>query len=113
MIINASHILEHVDMTSVLKVVDINGDDAFPADYDRIIELVLAAHVCGHVRGSRLKYLELLVPISEIDKPFREVEKSGSVNARTNLGAYRQHLDDGLSCFSLHFCKALDGAIAA
>lgn len=109
MIISAAHVLEYVDATSVIKVIDIEGRDVFPADYERIVELATAGHVCGKVRGSKLKYLELLVPVSEAATATRQIERSASINARTNLGAYRQPLAEGV-CWSLCFCRTLDGA---
>ncbi len=65
MIISAAQILAYLDPDAHVKVVDQSGQDAFLADYARICELVEQGQICGKVRGSRLKYVELLVPISE------------------------------------------------
>ncbi len=100
MIISASRVLEYLDITSSIKVIDMNGQDAFQATFERAKELAEASQVCGNVRGSRLRYLELLVPISETITPRVQIETATSVNARTNIGAYRQHLQE-------HTCWAL------
>ena len=109
MIINAVHVLDYVDQATVLKVLDVHGNDAFPADYERILDLVAAGHVCGKVRGTKLRWLELLVPLSEAVTPKREIETAASVNARTNIGAYRQKLDAG-SCWALCLNRAFEAA---
>lgn len=99
MIISASQVLDYLKPACSIKVVDMDGRDAFEADYRRVTELVGARQVCGRVKGSLLKRLELIVPIDETITR-RVIETSASVNARTNLGAYRQHLETQ-SCWAL------------
>lgn len=120
MIISAVHIPERLTPGISMQVVDMQGKDAFVAEYPRILELVEAGHVCGRMRGSRLRWIELIVPVEDakpkalLQAEARQAqlpETPGSVNARTNLGAYRQKLTEGI-CWSLHFCKTLDGASA-
>lgn len=100
MIIPASQVLRYLPSGSSIKVISMEGLDAFEADYVRVKELVDRSQVCGHVKGATLKRLELIVPISETITPRVQIETAASVNARTNLGAYRQHLETQ-SCWAL------------
>lgn len=100
MIVSALRVLEYVLPDASVQVVDMEGDDAFMADFARIEQLAVAGQICGKVRGSRLRYVELLVPMDEIERPRRQIETSASINARTNIGAYRQHLTDK-TCWAL------------
>lgn len=112
MIVSALRVLEYVLPEISVQVVDMDGNDAFKADFQRIEQLANAGQICGKVRGSRLRYVELLVPLSEaIERERRHVESSASINARTNIGAYRQHLD-GASVWALCLSRAFDGASA-
>ena len=112
MIVSANRILGFVTAESVIQVYDQEGRPAFKADYARIQDLCERGQVCGKVRGAAtLRSLELIVPLSEAASTRRELQTPGSVNARTNIGAYRQHLDAG-SCWSLCLSRAFDGARA-
>ncbi len=111
MIISALRVLDHVTAESVLKVVDMEGNDAFPAGFDRIVELATAGQICGRMKSHKLRYLELIVPLSETVAAFRAVEHSGSINAQTNLGAYRQKLETH-TCWALCLSRGFDGALA-
>lgn len=78
MIVSASRILEYVHPGSVTKVVDQFGVDAFPADYDRLRELVVQGAICGRVKGTRLKFVELLVPLAEVAPSKIYIQRASS-----------------------------------
>lgn len=111
MFISALNVLSYVDDTTTLPVRDAEGTLLFMADSERICELAEARQVCGNLRGAKLRYLELIVPLGEAVAPRREIDPSASINARTNIGAYRQHLD-GASVWALCLSRAFDGASA-
>lgn len=107
MIIPAVQVLAYLgDRIDVpdLPVRNPEGELLFVADAERICELAEAGQICGNMRGSRLRFVELLVPLSEIFDPRGEFQTPGSINARTNIGAYRQHLENGV-CWSLYLAR--------
>lgn len=90
MIISASQILGYVDSSSTVKVLNLEGQDAFLADFDRIRDLVDRGHVCGKVRGSKLRYLELIVPLSEATPTKAHAQRaSAGCKAQDSQTTYR------------------------
>lgn len=90
MIISAIRLLGYVDPALTYKVIDMQGADAFPADFDRIRELVAEGHVCGNVRGTRLRYIELLVPLAETAPSKKHLQRaSAGCKAQDSQTTYR------------------------
>ena len=90
MTLNTLQILQRIDSTTVLDIRHLGGQLAFTADFDRIRELCDAGQVCGNLRGQHLRYLELLVPLSEATPISHYIERqsSGCVAQDSRTGNY-------------------------
>lgn len=75
---NSSQILASIDPTLSLEVRHLGGALAFIADPARIRELCSKGQVCGSARGKHIRYLELIVPLTEVSKDFTPPQRSHS-----------------------------------
>ncbi len=64
--LNSSQIISRLESISSLEVRHSSGDLAFIADSSRILDLCSKGQVCASARGRHIRYLELLVPLSEV-----------------------------------------------
>lgn len=93
------------------------GETLGMVEYSRAVHLAVRGEVEG-VGGSsgRIRYLREL-PECARELPDLEAEqeiergKASSIGAKTNIGAYRQHLTVG-SVWALCACRGIDGARA-
>ncbi len=84
-------------------------------EYSRAVHLAVRGEIEGVCASSgRIRYLREL-PECARELPDLEAEqeieraKASTISAKTNIGAYRQHLESG-SMWALCLCRGLDGA---
>ncbi len=78
MIASSATLLMYCDPTAIYEVCDPEKNVLFPADYQRLTELCAAGQLCAYIRGARLRWIELIVPLSEVAKPHTGKERSAS-----------------------------------
>ncbi len=76
--LNSRQILDRIDSIDSLEVRELYGDHRllFIADQDRVRKLCADGHVCASSRGRHIRYLELLVPLDEIDPGPNHTERA-------------------------------------
>ncbi len=90
------------------------GDALGMLDYTEAMRRAVHGEIEGVCSASgRLRYVrELAASAREVIPEGEDIfdrSKAQPLNAITNLGAYRQHLENG-SVWALALCRALDGA---
>ncbi len=89
MLISATKVLDYIGPEANLAVRDGAGNLLFTADFQRIRELADAMQVCGNVRGTRLRYLELIVPLAETVQKTGPQRASAGCKGQDSQTTYR------------------------
>ncbi len=102
MIASSFQVLDYCDPDALFDVLDAKREIVFGhVDFVRLTELAEAGQLCAHVRGSRLRWIELIVPLSEV-KPTersRQIARSAS----DAIGQDGRTIIRGHDTMALHF----------
>lgn len=92
--IPARHIPAYLTPDSIVDVYDEARTACFPKDYEAILDLCEAGQVWGSTKGARLRYVVLMVPISEMRSTERARQSAHSASdaiAQDNRTVRRGH----------------------
>lgn len=81
MIASSFQVLAYCDPAAFFDVLNAEKRIVFGGiDFERLTELAEAGQICAYVRGARLRWIELIVPLSEVKSTERARQASRSVS---------------------------------
>ncbi len=110
--LNTREILDRLESIQSLEVRHSNGDLAFIADPSRILELCKLDQVCASARGRHIRYLELIVPLSEVSQshPHSERPSGGCVGEDSRTSRRGEDLLANTYSHDVRRCGAYGGS---